>query len=89
MSLYDNEAIALKYEPGNVAPIVVASGAGHMAQKIIEVATEHNVPVYEDTSLTTVLSKLQLGQAIPDELYNAIVEIYVYFLKFGEEDMEE
>lgn len=83
MSSYNNaRAIALKYDVNDPAPIVVASGLGHMAEKIIEVATENRVPVYEDTTLSTVLSQLQLGQSIPQELFQAVVEIYAYFLKF-------
>jgi flagellar biosynthesis protein len=55
---------------------------GYMAEKIIDVATENGVPVYEDNSLSTILSRLELGQEIPPELYQAVVEIYVYFLHF-------
>jgi len=82
MSSFNSKAVALRYEESDAAPIVVASGLGYMAQKIVEVATENNIPVYEDTSLATVLSQFQLGREIPEELYQAIVEIYVYFLKF-------
>lgn len=76
------KAVALQYESGTPAPIVVASGMGYMAEKIVEVAAENGVPVYEDTSLATMLSQLQLGQEIPESLYRFIVDIYVYFLHF-------
>lgn len=84
MSQYDRDrkAVALQYENGMPAPVVVASGMGYLAEKIVEVASENGVPVYEDTSLTTMLSQLQLGQAIPESLYRFIVDIYVYFLHF-------
>lgn len=75
-------AVALQYGAGNAAPVVVASGMGYMAEKIVEVAADSGVPVYEDDSLATVLTQLRLGQEIPEELYQAIVEIYLYFLKF-------
>ena len=52
----------------------------------MEVASESGVPVYEDNSLATMLSQLALGQEIPDSLYRAIVEIYVYFLNFDPND---
>ena len=85
MSRYDsratNRAVALKYD-GEGAPVVVASGMGYLAERMIEVASESGVPVYEDNSLATMLSQLALGQEIPDALYQAIVEIYVYFLHF-------
>ena len=83
------KAIALQYDKGNPAPVVVASGMGYMAEKIVEVAAENGVPVYEDTSLATMLSQLKLGQPIPETLYQFIVDIYVYFLKFDPENPEK
>ena len=80
-------AVALRYDgSANTAPIVVASGMGYLAEKILEVAADNNVPVYEDNSLATMLS---LGQEIPDALYQAIVEIYVYFLNFDPNDPDK
>ena len=81
--------MALSYDGGTGAPVVVASGMGYMAEKIVEVAAESGVPVYEDNSLATMLSQLSLGQEIPDSLYRAIVEIYVYFLNFDPADPEK
>lgn len=81
-----NKAVALQYSADDAAPIVVASGMGYMAEKIVETASECGVPIYEDNSLATILTQLQLGQEIPESLYQAIVEIYVYFLHF---DMEK
>ncbi|HEX3037512.1 MAG TPA: EscU/YscU/HrcU family type III secretion system export apparatus switch protein [Oscillospiraceae bacterium] len=86
MSQFENHqhATALKYSkdaPGN-APVVVASGMGYMAQKIIDVAQENNVPIYQDDSLSSLLSQLEVGSEIPPELYQAIVDLYVYFLNF-------
>lgn len=77
------KAVALKYDNDQIAPMIVASGMGHMAEQIVEIASDNNVPVYEDTSLATVLSRLELGAEVPEELYKAIVDIYVYFLKFS------
>lgn len=82
-------AAALRYRPGDGAPVIVASGMGHLAEKIVEVATDNGVPVYEDTSLATVLSQMQLGREIPEELYQAVVEIYLYFLEFDPNDQEK
>lgn len=76
------KAVALQYGEDEIAPIIVASGMGYMAEKIVETAQEHGVPIYEDDSLATILTQLKLGQEIPEELYSAIVEIYVYFLNF-------
>ena len=84
-----NRAVALSYGPNDTAPVIVASGMGYLAEKIVEVAAENGVPVYEDNSLATMLSQLSLGQEIPDSLYRAIVEIYVYFLEFDPNDPEK
>ena len=90
MSQYDDvmnkKAVALRYDENkDIAPVIVASGLGYMAEKIVEVANENGVPVYEDNSLATVLTQLDLGTAIPEELYQAIVDIYAYFLKYNPE----
>ncbi|MEG0780918.1 MAG: EscU/YscU/HrcU family type III secretion system export apparatus switch protein [Oscillospiraceae bacterium] len=81
-------AVALQYGGENTSPVVVASGMGYLAERIVEVAADSGVPIYEDNSLATILSQLQLGQEIPEALYQAIVEIYVYFLKFNPEDLQ-
>lgn len=84
------QAVALKYdESQGSAPIIVASGLGHMAEKIVEVANESDIPVYEDSSLASVLSQLELGAQIPEEVYKAVVEIYVFFLNFNPADNEK
>ena len=95
MSKYDGrrnpskKAGALQYEAGNNAPVIVASGMGYMAEKIVEVASDSGVPVYEDNSLATILTQLKLGQEVPEELYKAIVEIYVYFVQFDPNRVKE
>ena len=76
------KAVALQYGEGDMAPVIVASGMGYMAEKIVETAADNGVPIYEDNSLATVLTQLELGQEIPESLYQAIVEIDVYFLHF-------
>lgn len=94
MSQYDDvmnkKAVALRYDENkDVAPVIVASGLGYMAERIVEMANENGVPVYEDNSLATVLTQLDLGTAIPEELYQAIVDIYAYFLRYNPEKIRE
>ena len=75
------KAVALKYEPGeNTAPVVVAKGKGRLADAIMEKAAESGVPVQQDSSLVDVLSKLDVDQEIPPELYTLVAEIlsFVY-----------
>jgi len=74
----DLRVAALKYSAGqDSAPVVVAAGSGFVAQKILEIADECGVNIYHDDSAATLLSKLELGQSIPPELYQLVVEIYM------------
>lgn len=74
----DMRAAALKYDPEqNSAPVVVAAGTGYVAQKILSIADECGLTIYHDDSAATLLSKLDLGQSIPPELYQMVVEIYM------------
>ena len=78
-------AIAIKFNAEEmIAPLVLAKGAGHVAQRIKEIAAEHQVPLVEDKPLAQALYKMvELGDYIPAELYRAVAEVlaYVYRLK--------
>ncbi len=78
------KAAALKYRHGkDSAPKLVAKGKGKVAEKIIEIAKAHGIPVQEDEELVEFLSMLDLYQEIPPELYRAVAEIlaFIYSLK--------
>lgn len=79
------KAAALKYPDSDpsAAPVVVASGLGSTAQRIVDLAEKSGVPVFRDNSLATMLSRMEAGTQIPPELYRAVVDIYVYFLGFS------
>ena len=70
--------MALEYEPGDMAPKVIASGQGKLAERIIEVAKEADVPVHQDAKLAESLSILDIGEYIPPELYNIVAEVLVF-----------
>lgn len=75
----EKQAIALSYEPGeDSAPKIIATGKGALAEKIIEKAKEVDVPLYRDDKLASTLSKLEIGDAIPPELYQVVAEILVF-----------
>lgn len=77
---------ALKYDQEkNNAPCVVAAGTGYIAQKILQVAIENGVAIYHDDSAATLLARLELGQEIPPELYQVVVNIYITLLDLAEE----
>lgn len=71
-------AVALAYNPGDQAPTVLATGKGLIADKIIDGAKENDIPLYEDSKLAKTLSKLELGDTIPPELYNVVAEVLVF-----------
>lgn len=71
-------AVALAYEPGDRAPKILATGKGEVAERIIKKAKENDVPFYQDNKLAETLSRLQIGDAIPPELYDVVAEILVF-----------
>ena len=71
-------AVALSYDVGDAAPKILATGKGAIAEKIIEEAKAHDVPFYKDNQLAETLSKLEIGDAIPPELYEVVAEILVF-----------
>ena len=78
------KAVALKYETEkDSAPRVVAKGRDLIAEKIIETARAHNVPLYEDKNLVQVLEALDLDTEIPPELYRAVAEVLAFIYRLN------
>jgi flagellar biosynthesis protein len=78
-----NQAVALKYKPtSDNAPRVVAKGRGKTAERIIEIARDHNIYIHNDPDLIEILSHLDLNEEIPPELYVVVAELlaFVYSL---------
>ena len=78
----ETKAVALTYD-GNKAPVVSASGSSELAEEILKIAREHEVPIYENEQLVETLAMLEVGDEIPELLYRTIAEIiaFVYLLK--------
>lgn len=72
------QAVALEYNPQEDAPKVIASGRGKLAERIIERAQESDVPIHRDDKLADTLSRLEIGDMIPPELYEVVAEILVF-----------
>lgn len=80
------QAVALRYEPDeDEAPRLIAKGKGEMAERIIQIAKENQIPIQEDPLLVAALYKLDLYQAIPPELYEVVAEVlaYIYRVRRG------
>lgn len=76
------EAIALQYNSEvHTAPKVIAKGKGFVAEEIITEAMKHKVPIQEDESLVELLSQLQLNETIPDQLYEAVAEVFAFIYR--------
>ena len=78
-------AAALKYDgKSDSAPRVTAKGKGAIAEKIIELAKKHKVPIKEDPALAQILSRLDIDEQIPSELYKAVAEILAFVYSINE-----
>lgn len=72
-------ATALKYKIAeDDAPKVIASGQGFVAQNILEKANENKIPIYKDDNLARQLQLLQMGETIPEELYEAVAKVLIF-----------
>lgn len=80
------KAVALSYESSqNIAPRVVATGKGKVAERIIEKAKEHHVPIQKDPSLVELLSQLEMNEVIPEQLYSAVAEVLAFVYRADQE----
>ena len=83
-------AVALKYNPDlNYAPVVVAAGLGHLAQKIVNIADENGVPIYRDDSTAALLVMLNSGEHVPKELYSVVAAIYAEVVMTADKNKKE
>jgi flagellar biosynthesis protein len=78
------QAVALRYQPKtDRAPKLVAEGRGYLADKILELAQRHSIPVRQDRNLLQVLSRLDLNEEIPQEVYKAVAEILAFVYRLS------
>src|SRR5699024_3219497 len=73
----ERQAIALKYD-GENAPNLTAKGNDELAEEILQIAREYDVPIYENADLVRLLARLELGDAIPESLYQTVGEIIAF-----------
>ena len=77
-----DKAVALKYDKEeNSAPKVIASGKGEIAKKIIEKAQQYHVPIFCNQELVNSLINLEIDKEIPPQLYNAVVDVFLWLMK--------
>lgn len=74
----NQKAVALSYQKGDAAPQVTAKGQGYVAEKMLEVGSKNDVPIIQNKELVNELTKVDLGENIPPELYKVVAEILVF-----------
>ena len=84
MSKSKSKAVALRYNAEeDSAPVVIASGYGSVADRIIDIAEQRGIPVFRDDSAASIMCMLEVGTAIPEELYQVVASIYVQILNIA------
>ncbi|NLY80806.1 MAG: type III secretion system protein [Lysinibacillus sp.] len=79
------EAIALLYNSEENSPKVVAKGKGKIAENILQQAEQFDVPIYEDSNLVELLGQLELNETIPEDLYEAVAEVFAFIYRLDQE----
>jgi len=86
MTNKNRSAVSLRYNSRiKKAPLVTAKGSGLIAEKIIALAKENNIPIKEDPKLVHLLSQVDLNQEIPASLYKVVAELLSFVYKLNNE----
>ncbi len=73
------KAVAIQYDPEtDAAPVLTAAGQGYMAQRILEIAEQNDIPIVQNKEAADLLSQLSVGDAIPPALYQVVAEILIF-----------
>lgn len=79
-------AVALRHDLGSGAvPRIVATGEGHLAEAIAAVAASHGVPLVRDPDLVQLLALQDLGDEVPEELFDAVAHLLVFLYRLNAE----
>ncbi|MEW6519956.1 MAG: EscU/YscU/HrcU family type III secretion system export apparatus switch protein [Thermodesulfobacteriota bacterium] len=78
-SVRQKKAVALRYDQEkDASPKVIGKGVGLLAEKLLELAREHSIPIHEDADLVEVLARLDLNEEIPESTYFIVAEILAF-----------
>ena len=75
------KAAAIEYNKGYTAPVVKAIGFGEIAEKILSIAKDNEIPVIENSKLADELCRLDINENIPSDLYEPVAEIIAFIYK--------
>lgn len=82
------KAVAVSHSDERSAPIIKAKGNGLIADEIIQLAQENDIPIYEDKALVELLGKFDLNETIPEELYTAVAEVFAFIYRLDKEEQK-
>ena len=78
-NLRNKTAAAIHYDMDNQeAPVMTAFGSGHVAEKMLEIAEQSGVPIHKDQKLSSMLSKLSIGDEISEDMYEAVAKVLAF-----------
>jgi flagellar biosynthesis protein len=81
----DRSAIALRYDiEKDAAPLILAAGKGQMAQEILKLAEDNQIPLFEDKQLANMLIKLESSSEIPPELFTLVAEVLAFVFRLDQ-----
>ena len=90
MDYSNKKASALKYSAStNNAPTVVANGSGYLANNIIQIAKDNDIPIKKDEDLVEMLSQIELNKEIPVEMYKAVAEVFSFIYNITNDKRDE
>ena len=79
-------ATALSYPEGSKAPLITAQGKDELAEKMLEIAKQHNIPIFSEPDTSGVLSLYDIGDYIPEETYEIIAKILLFVRRVDDEE---
>ncbi|VAW48600.1 Uncharacterized homolog of the cytoplasmic domain of flagellar protein FhlB [hydrothermal vent metagenome] len=88
-TLADQIAVSIEYQEGVSAPKVTAKGKGYIAEEIIQKAKELGIPIQKDPALVGLLNQVELNHEIPEELYEAIVQVLIFAYQISGKNIPE
>jgi flagellar biosynthesis protein len=84
------KAVSMLYnQEGNNSPTITAKGKGEVANNIIKIATQNDIPIKQDQDLVNMLMELELNKEIPTELYQAVAEVFSYIYNLTQDKIDE
>ena len=75
---------AISYDKDDIAPKVVAKGQGYVAENILKKSEEHDIPVVKDEKLMKMMDNMDIGDYIPEDLYEVVAEVLAFVVRLDE-----